>query len=1228
MKKEIRLFSLLLTGLLLLSSMTYGQSVLPKVWLDTSGTFIGGVAAGPQWFKRPAGGGTGDRVRGMAFNPATGHVLVATRDSAFNCIMILDGANGDTLGRLDMTGITGGVFPFNRVAVSTDGRIYTANLQTTVTKAAPVKIYTWANEAAAPVLVYNDSLLGPRIGDALHAIGSGQETFLYISGNATPGPVHIFQRSADTLVLRRSFVPTGWAAGVLGFGPVSNTLGDMWLNTAGKPAIKYDTLGNPLDTVSTGIVSSGASTTHYFEFGGRKFLAMYSGNTTPSIFRVVDITNGGAQAYVVGVTANLGSVTNTNGTGEVFYNSADTTLIALATNNGVGKFSVPLAAPVVTYNNRAPFVPLAGEPDTVNLNILSLKPVSSGSLTYYGSATAVSDALGTDSATVALSQVSGRIYRGIIPGTVNRDGRRVNFKASVTDGAGLSFASAILSGYYAGLTKLAYTNGPRDVDTLGVLKFKGYGIRARGEVIVEDSIFQVTNNEIVVQDSLGGVTVFVAPAAFDVKRGNVYEITGTTDNPTGGGSKFQFVNPGVTFTDLGPSPKPVKPRVATIKQLLQNGELWENSLVEVRNVTKSVSSPAWPALGASVNMLFTDASGDSITMRIDGDTNIDGIPEPAYPITIVGVAGQFDNTSPFTSGYQWLPRDTNDIKPMVVPPSLPLTFETPNTAYNWTGFSGGQVEVMPNPVSGGINTTPMVARMVKGTGDPWAGAYMDLAGPVDFSMTKKFRAKVYMPKVGAKMLLKFENKANGGINKEVDVTATTANAWEELTWDFTGIDETKVYDRVTVIFDLGTSGDGGANFTYYFDDVRPYFPPIVREMVTVKNSKIEAAITNVGHVGALDAYQDGVGFKMNGADRLYEGSLIIGNAKDRVPNAARFQAAPSWNPGFRHRAPLMVEKSGSKIETETMFDDSMYANPLGILVHQNTSLDTAAGKDGFLLMGFDVMNTTASAINNLRVGSFFDFDMTSAGDADRGGILKDSTNQIAGVNGGAPFKIHVAYIYNGTNYAGVVPLTQTVFAGGRIAVGPNEVYSGRMVDSNKYTYISTFRASDEYGDGGSANDMSIFSSVGPYNLAAGDTVTAGIGLVVGNSLQELLNNARAAQKEAVTTYGVTLQVLTGVGGGESAIPTAFALEQNYPNPFNPSTTIRFALPNDASVKLTVYDILGREVRSLVNTDMNAGFHQVVWNGRNNNGSTVASGVYIYRVEAGSFISTKKMMLMK
>ncbi|OGU34476.1 MAG: hypothetical protein A2068_02095, partial [Ignavibacteria bacterium GWB2_35_6b] len=89
------------------------------------------------------------------------------------------------------------------------------------------------------------------------------------------------------------------------------------------------------------------------------------------------------------------------------------------------------------------------------------------------------------------------------------------------------------------------------------------------------------------------------------------------------------------------------------------------------------------------------------------------------------------------------------------------------------------------------------------------------------------------------------------------------------------------------------------------------------------------------------------------------------------------------------------------------------------------------------------------------------------------------------------------------------------------------------------------------------------------------------------------------------------------------LPTEFALNQNYPNPFNPSTTIEFALPQSSNVKLVVYDILGRTVASLVNCDLNAGYHKI-----NFNASNLSSGVYFYSIKAGDFISVKKLMLLK
>lgn len=101
-------------------------------------------------------------------------------------------------------------------------------------------------------------------------------------------------------------------------------------------------------------------------------------------------------------------------------------------------------------------------------------------------------------------------------------------------------------------------------------------------------------------------------------------------------------------------------------------------------------------------------------------------------------------------------------------------------------------------------------------------------------------------------------------------------------------------------------------------------------------------------------------------------------------------------------------------------------------------------------------------------------------------------------------------------------------------------------------------------------------------------------------------------------------VITGINDKpNSLLPTVYSLSQNYPNPFNPTTTIKFALPKSGNVTLAIYDVLGREVKRLINGEMVAGYHEVVLNANN-----LASGVYFYRLEAGSYVNVKKLMLLK
>jgi len=104
--------------------------------------------------------------------------------------------------------------------------------------------------------------------------------------------------------------------------------------------------------------------------------------------------------------------------------------------------------------------------------------------------------------------------------------------------------------------------------------------------------------------------------------------------------------------------------------------------------------------------------------------------------------------------------------------------------------------------------------------------------------------------------------------------------------------------------------------------------------------------------------------------------------------------------------------------------------------------------------------------------------------------------------------------------------------------------------------------------------------------------------------------------------------VTAVDNETNVIPETFTVSQNYPNPFNPSTIIKFGLPEASFVSIKIYNVLGQEVKSLLNDQKNAGTYSVQWNGDNNFGHKVSSGTYIYRIVAGNNVATKKMVLLK
>ncbi len=109
----------------------------------------------------------------------------------------------------------------------------------------------------------------------------------------------------------------------------------------------------------------------------------------------------------------------------------------------------------------------------------------------------------------------------------------------------------------------------------------------------------------------------------------------------------------------------------------------------------------------------------------------------------------------------------------------------------------------------------------------------------------------------------------------------------------------------------------------------------------------------------------------------------------------------------------------------------------------------------------------------------------------------------------------------------------------------------------------------------------------------------------------------------MTPPAQVIATVNGIADGAASVPARFALKQNYPNPFNPVTTIRYELSKSGRVKLSVFDLLGRETAVLVDGIMPAGSHTALFAGRN-----LASGVYFYRLDAEGKVAVRKMMLMK
>lgn len=298
---------------------------------------------------------------------------------------------------------------------------------------------------------------------------------------------------------------------------------------------------------------------------------------------------------------------------------------------------------------------------------------------------------------------------------------------------------------------------------------------------------------------------------------------------------------------------------------------------------------------------------------------------------------------------------------IVNPILLPLTFESPTINYNFINFGGGTVDVINNPQKNGINTSDKVGRMVKNPPEGWGGSVVTLGEPINFSTNKIFRMKVFSPRVGAKVLLKVENINDGGIFFEKELASTVANAWEELGFDFSAINTANSYQKLVLIFDLGTPGDGSANYTWLFDDIRltnsmpgSVTLPLDFESVglnynwfnfdggnaTVINNPDASGINTSGKVGRM----------IKNAGQPWGGSFLT--LSEPMNFANKVFRMKVWSPRVGAKVLLKVENSNNPNQNHERIVETTVANAWEDLVFDYTGI--AAGTYDRVVLIFEI----------------------------------------------------------------------------------------------------------------------------------------------------------------------------------------------------------------------------------------------------------------------------------
>jgi len=390
----------------------------------------------------------------------------------------------------------------------------------------------------------------------------------------------------------------------------------------------------------------------------------------------------------------------------------------------------------------------------------------------------------------------------------------------------------------------------------------------------------------------------------------------------------------------------------------------------------------------------------------------------------------------------------------------------------------------------------------------------------------------------------------------------------------------------------------------------------------IEINALATSVTNIGRIGFgnTDASRDGIGFKyQKGPNLLFEGAIMCGIGPDRLANAARGFIPPGES-ALIYDEDFVTAEDGdlqfftpgrhSDQESIGIFTDSKADHPMHLRIIQRTFADQEDELQNLIVFSYTIQNQGAETLTPFHFGFLFDWDI-DGGHYSTNMVNYDSSHRLS-------------YAYD----SGAGPDTYV----GMAVLDDVDVSSRAIYNDQKHPQNTSWGLYDGFTDeekwqslsGGTAliqagpADISHVISAGPFTLLPQESITLHFALMAGGSLAELQNTVERGHHF----------LLTQLTNDQPALPADWELAANYPNPFNAATRITYQLPRAAAVRLEVFDLLGRHVKTLVDRAQAVGIHQVTWDGSNHQGLAMASGVYWFRLQAGTYSRSRKMLLIR